>query len=382
MSPKPFVKKNVLQFIGSFHQGGSERQAVGLTRLLRENGGYNVFAATLNREGVLLDEMEKLGLDSIPEFKLTSFYNLNFLTQVRKCARFLRENHVDIIQTHDFYTNVFGMLAATLARTPLKIASKRETGGMRSVSQKRVEKFAFRLSDAIVVNSLAVRDHLLSRSVTPGKINVIYNGLDLERLRPETTDRAAICRELGLSETGGVRFITLVANLRHEVKNQPMFLRVANRVLQKFPDTHFVLAGEGDLSSALEAQAADLGIDENVHFIGRCDGLAELLLISYTCVLTSFAEGFSNSIIEYMAAGKPVVATNVGGAAEAIIEDETGYLVASDDDEAMADRLVELLGDEEKALAMGVRGKTIAEEKFSSQVQLSKILDLYGRAPK
>jgi glycosyltransferase involved in cell wall biosynthesis len=376
------VKKNVLQFIGSFHQGGSERQAVGLARLLRENGEYNVFAATLNREGVLLNEMEKLGFDSIPEFKLTSFYNLNFLTQMRKCARFLRENHIDIIQTHDFYTNVFGMLAATLARTPLKIASKRETGAMRSASQKRVEKFAFRLSDAIVVNSEAVRDHLLSRSVATGKINVIYNGLDLERLRPKTTDRVAICQELGLPETEGVRFITLVANLRHEVKNQSMFLRVANRVLQKFPGTHFVLAGEGDLRPALETQAAELGISENVHFIGRCDSLAELLFISDACVLTSFAEGFSNSIIEYMAAGKPVVATKVGGAAEAVVEGETGYLVASDDDEAMAERLIELLGDEEKALAMGVRGKTIAEEKFSSQVQLFKVLDLYGRVTK
>jgi glycosyltransferase involved in cell wall biosynthesis len=376
------VKKNVLQFIGSFHQGGSERQAVGLTRLLRENGEYNVFAATLNRDGVLLDEMEKLGFDSIPEFKLTSFYNLHFLTQMRKCARFLRENHIDIIQTHDFYTNVFGMLAATLARTPLKIASKRETGGMRSASQKRVEKFAFRLADSIVVNSEAVRDHLLSRSVTPGKISVIYNGLDLERLRPKTNDRVAICRELGLPETGGVRFITLVANLRHEVKNQPMFLRAARRVLQKFPGTHFILAGEGDLKSGLETRAVSLGISENVHFIGRCDGLAELLFISYAGVLTSLAEGFSNSIIEYMAAGKPVVATNVGGAAEAVVEGETGYLAASDDDEAMADRLVELLGDEEKALAMGARGKIIAEEKFSSQMQLSKILKLYGRAPK
>ena len=382
MSPKPFVKKNVLQFIGSFHQGGSERQAVGLTGLLRENGGYNVFAATLNREGVLLDEMEKLGFDSIPEFKLTSFYNLNFLTQVRKCARFLRENHIDIIQTHDFYTNIFGMLAAALARTPLKIASKRETGGMRSASQKRVEKFAFRLADTIVVNSLAVRDHLSSQSVAPGKINVIYNGLDLERLRPKAVDRVAICRELGLPETGGVRFITLVANLRHEVKNQPMFLRVAQRVLQKFPDTHFILAGEGDLQPTLETQAADLGIRENVHFIGRCDGLAELLFISCAGVLTSFAEGFSNSIIEYMAAGKPVVATNVGGAAEAVVEGETGYLVASDDDEAMAERLVELLGDKEKALAMGASGKTVAEEKFSSDAQLSKTLELYGRMPK
>jgi glycosyltransferase involved in cell wall biosynthesis len=99
-------------------------------------------------------------------------------------------------------------------------------------------------------------------------------------------------------------------------------------------------------------------------------------------VLTSLAEGFSNSIIEYMAAGKPVVATNVGGAAEAVVEGETGYLVASDDDESMAERLAELLGDEEKALAMGARGRTIAEGKFSSDAQLSKVLELYGRAQK
>lgn len=376
------MKKNVLQFVGSFHQGGSERQAVGLTRLLRENGEYQVLAATLNREGILLDEMEKLGFDSIPEFKLTSFYNLNFLAQVRKCARFLRENKVDIVHTHDFYTNVFGMLAATLARTPLTIASKRETGGMRSGAQKRVESFAFRLADAIVVNSTAVRGHLLTRSVAADKVHVIYNGIDLERLNPKTTDRTVICRELGLPEGGGIRFVTLVANLRHEVKNHPMFLRAARRVLQDFPETHFVLAGEGSLRAGLEDQANKLDIKNNVHFIGRCDSPAELLSISFACVLTSFAEGFSNSILEYMAAGKPVVATNVGGAAEAVVEGETGYMVPSDDDEAMAARLIELLGDEEKAGRMGEAGGSLALGQFSLSTQLSKTLELYGRAAK
>lgn len=376
------MKKNVLQFVGSFHQGGSERQAVGLARLLRENGEYNILAATLNREGVLLDEMEKLGFDTIPEFKLTSFYNLNFLAQLRKCARFLRENKVDIVHTHDFYTNVFGMLAATLARTPMKIASKRETGGMRSRQQIRVENFAFKLADAVVANSEAVGEHLLTRSVPGQKISVIYNGLDLKRLEPKTTDRAAVCREFGLPESGDIKFITLVANLRHEVKNHPMFLRAARRVLQNFPETHFVLAGEGSLRDGLEDRANELGIKDNVHFIGRCDSIAELLSISFTCVLTSFAEGFSNSILEYMAASKPVVATNVGGAGEAVVEGETGYLVASDDDEAMAARIIALLGDEEKAYRMGEAGRGLAADRFSLASQLSKTLELYGRVAK
>lgn len=371
------MKKNVLQLIGSFNEGGSERQAVGLTRLLVRDGAMNVFAATLNREGPLLEQVEKLGFDSIPEFKLTSFYDLNFISQVRKFARYLKENKIDIIHTHDFYTNVFGMIAAKLAGTRVRIASKRETGGMRSALQKKAEKFAFRLADAVVVNSEAVKTYLTGENISQGKINVIYNGLDLDRLRTSATDRGEICESLGLSADGAIRFITLVANLRHEVKNQPMFLRAAAKVLQKYPNAHFVLAGEGDLRESLENLASELNIAANVHFIGRCDTLAELLSITFAGVLTSFAEGFSNSIIEYMAVGKPVIATNVGGAGEAIVHGETGYLVESDDDEAMAMRLIELLGDESKATQMGAAGKLRAEETFSVSTQLAKTLELY-----
>lgn len=377
---KTCVKKNVLQLIGSFNQGGSERQAVGLTRLLIEEGSFNVFLATLNREGPLLADVEKLGFDAIPEFKLTSFYDLNFISQVRKFAHYLKENKIDILHTHDFYSNVFGMLSARFARTPIRIASKRETGGMRSGMQKRAEKRAFGFSSAIVANSEAVKNYLVSESVPTANINVIYNGVDLERLKPVTTDRNTICESLGLPGDGSLRFITLVANLRHQVKNQPMFLRAAATVLQTYTDTHFVFAGEGELRAGLEEMARELGISDNVHFLGRCDHLAELLSITFAGVLTSFAEGFSNSIIEYMSAGKPVVATSVGGAGEAVVNGETGYLVASDDDESMARRLIELLSDETKATRMGAAGKIIAEEKFSLSAQLAKTLHLYREA--
>src|SRR5262249_39955362 len=121
--------KNVLQFIGSFHQGGSERQAVQLTRLLHEEGSFNVSVATLENVGVLKSEVEKLGLTEINEFRLASFYDANFVKQLMRCAGFLRENKIEIVHTHDFYTNIFGMFAAQLARVPLAIASKRETGG-------------------------------------------------------------------------------------------------------------------------------------------------------------------------------------------------------------------------------------------------------------
>ena len=103
-----------------------------------------------------------------------------------------------------------------------------------------------------------------------------------------------------------------------------------------------------------------------------------LLEISDVCVLTSTAEGFSNSILEYMAAGKPVVATEVGGAAEAIVDGETGYLVSSDDDAGMAARLAKLLSDDELSARFGIEGRRIATEKFSHDTQLKAILSLYA----
>ncbi len=371
--------KHVLQFIGSFHQGGSERQAVQLTKLLCEDKTHKIFVATLNNEGVLKNEIEQLGFSDIPEFKLTSFYDLNFIKQLKKCVRFLRENDIQIVQTHDFYTNVFGITAAKLAGVRLKIASKRETGGMRSASQKFIEKRIFKIADAIVANSQAVKNYLATEDVSAEKIKIVYNGLDLKRLTPKETDRAAVCEKLKLPADQEIKFITLVANLRHAVKNQPMFLRVAQKVTAEFPNAHFVLAGEGELKEELENTAKKLKIEENIHLIGRCTEIPELLSISYACVLTSYNEGFSNSILEYMTAGKPVVATNVGGASEAIIENETGFLVESGDAKTMAERLKELLANEEKAQKFGEKGAEIVRAKFSLETQLRETLALYEK---
>ena len=371
------MKKRILQFTGSFHQGGSERQAVALTRLLHEDATHEIYVATLNKDGVLLADLDGLGLPEISEFKLTSFYNANFVMQVRKCAAYLRENKIDIVHTHDFYTNVFGMAAATLAGVSARIASKRETGGMRSAAQKFVEKLAFSRAKAIIVNSAAVREHLIERSISSDKLHLIYNGLDLRRFEIAHKNPNKTPDEFDLPVGENIKFVTLVANLRHAVKNVPMLLRAAKTVVEKLPNLHFVIAGEGELETEMKAQAQAFGIADKVHFIGRCTDIPALLALSDICVLTSTAEGFSNSILEYMAAGKPVVATNVGGAAEAFVDGEAGYLVPSDDDVTFAARLLELLADEEKVIRFGLKGRKLAAEKFSESTQLASTLRLY-----
>ena len=156
-----------------------------------------------------------------------------------------------------------------------------------------------------------------------------------------------------------------------------MFLRSARRVKEVVPAAAFLLAGEGELSDSLRGLAGDLGINDSTFFLGRCEKVAELLAVSEICVLSSKAEGFSNSILEYMAAGRPVVVTSVGGAREVVAEGETGYLVPSGDDAMMAERLIALLQDPERAQAMGAKGKRVVEEKFSCAAQLARTESLY-----
>jgi len=373
-------KPNVLVMVDSFDMGGAESQAVLLARLLRDDGAYGVYLACLRREGVLLNEAQALGLGHIPEYRLTSFYNRNMITQLARFVSFLKERRIDVVHPQSFYTNIFGITGAALARVPVRIAFRGETAGWRTPAQNFIERCSYRLASAIHANSQAVKKYLTSSGISAAKVITVYNGLDLARVTPpEGLGRDEALARFGLPRETGRRFVTIVANMRHEVKDHQMFLRAAARVYREFPNAAFVLAGEGELSDSLRKLAVQLGIDENVFFIGPCENIAELLFISDVCVLSSKAEGFSNSILEYMAAARPVVATDVGGAREVVAEGESGYLVQSGDEDAMAARITILLHDPGLARVMGQRSREIIEQGFSSRAQLENTKAMYSK---
>jgi glycosyltransferase involved in cell wall biosynthesis len=356
------MKPNVLFIIDSFEQGGSERQAMQLLTQLHASGQCRVHLACLQNRGSLRAEADQLGIGEIHEYALNSFYDLNFTKQLRRLVRFIKENEIDVVHTHCFYTNIFGMTGAFLTGVRARVTSKGETDGFRTPLQKRAERAAFRLSHRVIANCLVVQNQLIREGVRPSKIIQHYNGLDLDRLRV----RDGLRREEALAEfdlPSDRRYLSIVANLRNPVKDHPMFLRAA--------------AGEGELMESLRELAGQLGIQDDVFFLGRCDRVADLLFASDIGVLSSKAEGFANAILEYMAAGLPVVATDVGGAREAIAQGETGYTVASGDDEKMAERIIELFNGPERAGAMGKRGRSFVAEKFSCDRHLQNTLELY-----
>ncbi len=374
------MKANVLHIINSFEQGGTERQAVQLVRLLHEDTRYHMHLATLDNRGILRDEAERIGLGEIKEYPLNSFYDRNFLKQIRRCLRFLENNKIDIVHTHDFYTNIFGMTAARLAGVPVRIASKRDTQGFCSSTQRRFERYVYRIAHSVITNAEAVRRQLIEENLPAEKIVTVYNGVDMKRVANRShLDREAVLRMLNLPSRPQRLFVTIVANIQHPVKDHATFLRAAAVVYKTVPEAGFVIAGEGRLMNELQNLAAQLGIGNNTFFIGRCEHVAELLSISNVCVLSSIAEGFSNSILEYMAAARPVVVTDVGGAREAVSDEETGFIVSAGDVASMAARIVTLLRNTERARTMGERGKAIVEQKFSCEAQLDNTTALYER---
>lgn len=332
--------------------------------------------ACLDKNGVLLDDDLAERFKEIPEFPLTSFYDFNLANQLRRFVGYIKTNRIDIVQTHDFYTNIFGMIGARMAAVPIRIAAKRETG-MRTRTQRFIERRAFGLADVIVVNSSGVKDYLAGSGVPSSKLAIVFNGIDLDRFTAIGGDRTALAELVGLPIEPHFRFVTIVANLREPVKNHEMFLRAASKVSGCVPDAAFVIAGEGERTRLITSAADDLGLSDRTFFLGRCMHVPELLALSDVCVLTSDSEGFSNSILEYMAAGKPVVATDVGGASEAILENETGFLVARNDHESLAERICRLLNDQILLDELGRKGRERVAEQFSLETQLAATLAIY-----
>jgi glycosyltransferase involved in cell wall biosynthesis len=364
------LKPRVLHLLDSFRQGGSESQALKLACAMKDRGRFEVDLACLDRSGPLLTKIPAEVRPQVPEFKLDSFYDLNMLRQTMKFAKLLKDRNIQIVHTHDFYTNIFGIAGAALAGVPVRVASRREAS-KRAAPKRMAERLAYRQSSAVIANCEQVRSELIAEGVDPRKLVTVYNGVEIGELRSEARTEPP-------GKPGRELTVCIVANLR-PVKDHATLLRAAKRVLQQYPETQFVLAGEGPLEDGLRLMAAELGIYQAVHFIGRCEAVPALLEQSSVCVLSSKSEGFPNAVLEYMAAGKPVVSTRVGGVNEALTEGDNGFLVDPGDDVQLSARITWLLRNRDNALEMGQRGRAIAIEKFAARVQLDRVESLYSR---
>ncbi len=311
-------------------------------------------------------------------YPLRRLLSWSTFAQIRSLAAKLRSLEVDIVHTHGFYPNIFGIASARCAGVTACIASKRELRDLRSPVRAAVERAALSGATHVVANSAAIRQQLVEDGIADSRISTIYNAVSGESASKtyssEWRERSTLT-----SPRRGV-LVTMVANFHHAAKDHATFLRAARRVVDSAPDTRFVLAGEGPNLGVTEQLCASLRLGAHVQFPGHVADVASLLAITTIGVLTSRSEGLPNVILEYMAAACPVVATDVGGVSEAMIDGATGFVVEAGDDGAIADRILRLLSNDELRTRMGVAGRERVLTNFTLARQLQAIVELYQRA--
>jgi glycosyltransferase involved in cell wall biosynthesis len=252
-------------------------------------------------------------------------------------------------------------------------------GFLRSRGQRNAYRLLGGMFDSVVAVSEQVRQVTIeTERLRPERVITIHNGVELSRI-DEVECPPGMRATLGIVDTSHV--VVTAANLRR-VKGVDLLLRAAQIVLREFPKAVFVVAGgehENGCLDSLQMLAKELGISENVRFLGRRRDLLQVLKACDIFALLSRSEGFSNAVIEAMACGLPTVVTRVGGNPEAVLEGETGYVVESEDFAAAARRLIELMRDSGKIRAMGRNARRLVERKFTAETVVSQLVDLYDR---
>ena len=316
--------------------------------------------------------LEGLELFHFPTGKL---YSLNGLRQINHLLSLTKNKKVDMIHTFFEKSEVMGWLAMRLSGTPVWITSRRDLGFKRKKIYDKIFRMTSKDCKKCIANCNAVREQAIQQeNLPPGKIEVIYNGLDLSEYQ-QTLKNESLREELGV--VNGVPLVGLIANFNFEIKGHIYFLGSAKKILEKVPNAKFVLVGDGALRLRYEEVARELNIKKDVYFLGKRTDVPAIISSLDVSVLSSTNEGFSNVIMESMAAGKPVVASNVGGSKEMIKDGITGYLVPPADSNAMANAIMDLLKSPEKAVAMGGMGRKVVQEKFTVETMVKKYEELY-----
>ncbi len=290
-----------------------------------------------------------------------------------KFKQLLRQEQVDLIHAHEFDANVQGALAAALSGIPFVATVHGKNYFWEKLRRRVAYRWVSRRATMVAVSENLKQFIVEKVGVSPDRIRVVYNGVDALPYC-EASDVELCRRELGLPE--GDRIVGVVGNL-YPVKGHQYLINAIPSILGKCPNTSFVFAGRGELETKLKEQVHRLGLDKRVHFLGLRQDIPRILALLDVFVLPSLSEGLSMAILEAMIAGKPVVATQVGGNPELVLDGETGVLVPPRDSQALALSVTTLLTNKQQAVQFSEKGKRRAEGQFSLGTMVRAYQSLY-----
>lgn len=362
--------------------GGGERVVLRLAALLPAYGfRVSILTFSLDPRSSFQPEASPCPLYLLP---LTKTYNFEALRGALALRRLIHREHIRIVQTFFESSDLWAGLVTRLLTPAKLIWSRRDMGILRGSKHAAAYRFLRRLPHAVHAVSEQVRSHAIHVDrISPERALTIHNGLDLDNFElgnsnpPEFNPNGAVAESSDTAEKNLV--VLTIGNIRH-VKGHDILVRAASLVHAKLPKVTFLIAGdvlETGYFQELQDLVISLGLQSTVSFLGGISDLPAHLKAADVFVLPSRSEGFSNSLVEAMACGLPVVATEVGGNAEAVEQNTTGIVVPPENHEALAAALLDLLISSEKRELMGSLGQKRAKSMFSAQAMMQKVTTSY-----
>jgi glycosyltransferase involved in cell wall biosynthesis len=292
------------------------------------------------------------------------------LTGAWRLIRFLRGERIEVLQTYFPDSTYLGVPAGRLAGVPTIVRTRNNLGHWLTPAHRRLGRVLNRLVTATVANCAAGRRSLLAEERPPPRsVFVLENGVDLARFQGAAMAGAP---------ARAPRRVGAVANLR-PIKGLEILVDAAAHVRTAYPRVEFVVAGEGEARPTLQRQIRDMGLEDAFTLVGAVADIPEFLARLDVAVLSSWSEGMSNALLEYMAAGRPLVATAVGAAVSLVDDGVHGLLVPAGDSRGLADAIVRLLREPKLAARLGAAARRRVEEQHSRKLMVQSFEDFYCR---
>ncbi len=366
----------VMLLVNDLRIGGAERQLVELARGL-DKQRFRVIVATLYSGQPFENDIRECPDIELVELNRRGKFDFRTLF---KLVSVLRREKVDIIQPFLTPATTFGMLAALIARTPVKIVTERCGVRLNTHLGNNIYRYfedrLTRFASAVVPNSEAGRRYVRSRGIAREKVRVIYNGVAPERVSTSLAERQALRSEYGVLDESWL--IGIVASLT-PAKDHASFLQAASIVRAEVPGTKFMLVGDGPLYNDLQRRARVLGLNGSVIFAGHQVRIAPFIGAMDIAVLSSCDhEGCSNFLLEAMGLGRPIIATDVGGNEELFPFGEAGLIVPPSNPLILAHAILEVMRHPDATERMQRRSREIFRERFTLRTMISEYEDLYA----
>ena len=361
-------KFNLMAVISNLRAGGAERVLIELLRGLKED--FNVSVVCIRDKGELSSILE----DESIKVHLSSFKGRIDPGSLLNLASLFKKEKIQIVHTHMYRPNISGTISAFIARVPVIISHIHNMHQWDTKRQIFMDRLSLRIRDMTITVSEGVkRKYCEIMKVREDKLRVIYNGVDPQVYKMD--DKPAELKS-ALNIPDGAPIVGIVARLVPE-KDHITFLESARMVLQDCPQARFLIVGKGPEDGKIKAYVERFGLKDKVILVGYRTDIPRVLNLLDILVLSSLKEGFGMAILEAMAAGKPVVATDAGGNTEVMVDGQTGFIVPKKDSSSLALRILTLIENPRMAAVMGQKGYERVCQKFSMGKMVNETAKLY-----